>query len=79
MLDGVNFVKCQVNQNMSNIDHKKNPLQTQFLEITFGFSDTADNIRKYLKSGHKVISMTTMGDSCFTVLEPPVIKEDEQK
>ena len=66
---------------MSNIDHKANPLQTQFVIITFGFSDTADSTRKHLKSGNKVISMITMGDACFTIFEPPVIKKeiDEQK
>lgn len=66
---------------MSNIDHKANPLQTQFLVITFGFSETADSIRRHLKSGHKVISMMHHDSSTFLVFEPPIIKKeiDEQK
>ena len=68
---------------MSNIDHKKFPLQTQFILTNWGRESTVNEIKRYLESGHKVISMVSCDNSgsYITVLEPPIIKKeiDEQK
>lgn len=66
---------------MSNIDHKKYPLQTQFIIKLYGYDATLYAVDNYLKSGHKVISMACADQSSayLVVLEPPIIKEDEQK